>query len=132
MTAPTCRTVSPGDEYVGRQALSYRAGITGDSVGARGICMVVATLPPGARARAHRHAGIETAIHILEGEAVTYFGERLGESQVARAGDYVYIPADLPHLVVNRSDAPCRALIAHTAPDDQQGLVLLPELDALV
>jgi uncharacterized RmlC-like cupin family protein len=131
-SAPTCRVVRPGDPYVGRQALTYAAGITGESVGARGICMVLATLPPGARARAHLHHGIETAIHVLEGEAVTYFGPRLGEVAVARAGDFVHIPADLAHVVVNLGDVPCRALIAHTAPDDQQGLVLLPELDALV
>jgi uncharacterized RmlC-like cupin family protein len=37
-----------------------------------------------------------------------------------------------PHLVPNRSGAPCRALVAHSAADDQEGIVLLPELDALV
>jgi uncharacterized RmlC-like cupin family protein len=51
---------------------------------------------------------------------------------VARAGEYVYVPADMPHLVINRSGAPCKALVAHTAADDQVGIVLLPELDALV
>lgn len=130
-TAP-CRVVAPGQSYVGRQELSYRSGITGETVGAQGICMVLATLPPGARARAHLHHGIETAIHVLDGEAATYFGERLADVVVARAGEYVYIPADVPHLVVNHSDAPCRAIVAHTAPDDQVGIVLLPELDALV
>jgi uncharacterized RmlC-like cupin family protein len=34
--------------------------------------------------------------------------------------------------VLNRSGAPCRALVAHSAPDDQTGIVLLPELDTLV
>ena len=63
---------------------------------------------------------------------MTHFGPRLGEQLVARAGDYLYIPADMPHLVHNDSGAACRALVAHTAADDQQGIVLLPELDALV
>jgi uncharacterized RmlC-like cupin family protein len=27
---------------------------------------------------------------------------------------------------------PCRALVAHSAPDDQAGIALLPELDTLV
>jgi uncharacterized RmlC-like cupin family protein len=69
---------------------------------------------------------------VIEGEAEMHFGEALRELVRARAGEYVYIPADMPHLVVNRSGAPCRALVAHTAADDQAGIVLLPELDALV
>jgi uncharacterized RmlC-like cupin family protein len=38
----------------------------------------------------------------------------------------------MPHLVLNRSGAPCKAIVAHTAADDQAGIVMLPELDALV
>jgi uncharacterized RmlC-like cupin family protein len=94
--------------------------------------MTVVTLPPGARAKTHLHQGIETAVYLIEGEAEMYFGERLGERLAARAGEYVYVPAGMPHLVLNRSEAPCRAIVAHTSPDDQAGIVPLPELDALV
>jgi uncharacterized RmlC-like cupin family protein len=43
----------------------------------------------------------------------------------------MYVPADMPHLVMNRSGAVCRAIVAHTAPDDQAGIVMLPELDGI-
>lgn len=33
---------------------------------------------------------------------------------------------------VFRSGAPCRAIVAHTAPDDQAGIVMLPELDGII
>jgi uncharacterized RmlC-like cupin family protein len=69
------------------------------------------------------------AVH--DGELVTLFGARLQERVVASPGDFVYIPPDVPHLVANLSDAPARALVAHSAPDDQAGIVLLPDLDAL-
>jgi uncharacterized RmlC-like cupin family protein len=69
---------------------------------------------------------------VIEGEAEMYFGDGLQDLLLARAGDYIYIPADMPHLVLNRSGAPCRALVAHTAADDQAGIVLLPELDTRV
>ena len=128
---PGCKVVSSGDPYVGKQNLTYLAGLTGATVGARGICMTLATLPPGARAKTHLHHGIETAVYIIEGESAMYFGARLQDLVYARAGEYVYIPADMPHLVMNRSDAPCRALVAHTAADDQEGIVMLPELDLL-
>jgi len=94
--------------------------------------MTVLTLPDGARAKTHLHRGIETAAYIIEGEAEMYFGERLEHLLRARAGEYVYVPADMPHLVLNRSGAPCLVLVAHSAADDQAGIELLPHLDALI
>jgi uncharacterized RmlC-like cupin family protein len=128
----TCRTIRPGEAYRGQQGFTYTSGLTAGSAGARAICMTVVTLPSGARAKTHLHRGIETAVYVLEGETGMYFGERLGEHLVARAGEYIYIPADMPHLVLNHTASVCRAVVAHSAPDDQQGIVLLPELDGLV
>jgi uncharacterized RmlC-like cupin family protein len=124
--------IRSGDAYVGKQGLTYFEGLTGAAAGSRAICMTLVTLPPGARAKTHLHHGIETAAYVIEGEAEMYFGPRLGEKLVARSGEYIYIPAEMPHLVLNRSAAFCRALVAHTSADDQEGIVLLPELDALV
>ncbi len=132
MTAPNCKLIPSGEAYTGKQGFTYLAGLTGASAGSRGICMTVLVLPDGARAKAHLHRGIETAVYVIEGEAEMYFGERLEELLRAKAGEYVYIPAGMPHLVLNRSGAPCRALVAHTGADDQAGIVLLPDLDALV
>ena len=132
MTPTTCTLVRTGAAYVGQQGLTYLAGLTGETAGSRGISMTVVTLPDGARARTHLHRAIETAVYVIEGEAAMYFGDTLQESLIARAGEYVYIPADMPHLVINRSGASCRALVAHTAANDQEGIVLLPQLDAVV
>ena len=112
-----CKLIRAGEAYV---------------AGARGLCMTVLPLPDGARAKTHLHRGIETAAYIMEGEVDMYYGERLEHLLQARAGEYVYVPADMPHLVLNRSGAPARAVVAHSAADDQEGIVLLPELDGLV
>jgi uncharacterized RmlC-like cupin family protein len=132
MKTSTCKVIRSGGAYQGRQGLTYLGGLTGTTAGSGAICMTVATLPPGARAKTHLHRGIETAVYVIEGEVEMHFGERLGERLSARGGEYVYVPADMPHLVLNRSGADCIALVAHTAADDQAGIVLLPELDALV
>ena len=132
MTAPTCRLVRSGDVYHGQQGFAYTTGLTGATAGSQRISMTLVNLPDGARAKPHLHREIETAVYVLEGEAEMFFGDRLQERLVARAGEYVYVPADMPHLVINRSGAPCRAIVAHTAGDDQVGIVLLPELDAFV
>jgi uncharacterized RmlC-like cupin family protein len=129
---PTCKHIRPGDAYVGQQGFTYITGLTGTTCESRGISMTVVSLPDGARAKPHLHRDIETAVYILEGETEMFFGDQLQDRMRAGAGEYVYIPADMPHLVINRSGAPCRALVAHTAADDQVGIVLLPELDALV
>lgn len=132
MDTPTCKVIRSGDAYQGQQGLTYLAGLTGATAGSRAICMTIVALPPGARAKTHFHQGIETAVYVIEGEAEMYFGAQLGQRLVAQAGEYIYVPAGMPHLVLNRSGAVCRAVVAHTSPDDQAGIVLLPQLDALV
>ncbi|OJF97807.1 cupin domain-containing protein [Pararhizobium antarcticum] len=129
---PTCRIVRPGDTYDGKQGFSYFAGIAAESVGSSGICMHLLTIPPGGRAKAHKHASHETAIYMLSGEAHTWYGERLENHVVVRAGEMFYIPAGVPHLPANLSDQPASAVIARTDPNEQESVILLPELDGLV
>ena len=51
---------------------------------------------------------------------------------ITRAGDFVYIPADTPHLPYNRSATePAVAVVARTNPNEQESVVMLPELDAV-
>ena len=58
--------------------------------------------------------------------------ERLMDWKPVTAGDFFYIPAGVPHLPYNPSaDEACIAVIARTDPNEQESVVLLPELDAL-
>jgi len=94
--------------------------------------MQLITIPPGGRAKAHKHEAHETAIYVLSGRSGMHYGERLEHHLVAVAGDFVYIPASLPHLPYNLSRTePCTAVVSRTDPNDQESVVLLPELDAL-
>jgi uncharacterized RmlC-like cupin family protein len=101
-------------------------------VGSSGICMHLLTIPPGGRAKAHKHATHETAIYIVAGDSVMFWGDRLQHRMEAGAGDIVYIPADIPHLPFNEGATPCLAVIARTDPHEQESVVLLPELEHLV
>ena len=40
--------------------------------------MHLLTVPPGGRAKAHKHATHETAIYVLSGSAIMYWGEIAG------------------------------------------------------
>jgi len=132
-SVPTCAIIHSNDSYEGKQGLTYFAGISAESAGAKGICMHLLTFPPGGRARAHLHENHETAIYVFSGEAEMWYGEGLQEYMAVNAGDFVYIPAGMPHLPGNRSQTgPCHALIARTDPNEQESVVLLPELDELL
>jgi uncharacterized RmlC-like cupin family protein len=127
-----CIVVQAGKEFIGKQGLSYAPGISAETAGARGIHLQLVTIPPGARAKAHRHASHETAIYILSGASGVWTGRSLENHHVASAGDFVYIAADEPHLPYNASQTtPCICLIARTDPNEQESVVLMPELDAL-
>ena len=131
-TAPTAALVRPEGTYEGKQGLTYWAGISAESVGARGICMMLLTIPPGTRAKAHLHEHHETAIYVISGESETWYGDDLGQHATVRAGEFFYIPAGVPHLPANTSDAPCTVVIARTDPNEQESVVLRPDLDARV
>jgi uncharacterized RmlC-like cupin family protein len=127
-----CVLVQAGDAAEGRTGVTYAAGISARSAGANGLCLQLASLPPGARARAHRHDEHESAAYVLEGEMVMWFGEQLERTLVARSGDFIYIPGGVPHLVMNGSEAePAVAVLARTDPHEQEDVTELPELDAL-
>lgn len=130
--ADVCRVIRSGDDYQGKQGLTYRRGLTGETAGSWSICMTVLVMPNGARAKTHLHRGIETAAYVIDGRAEMFYGPRLEHHVEAGAGEYIYIPADVPHLVMNRSGGPVTALVAHTAASDQDGIVLLPDLDAVI
>lgn len=127
-----CAVLRAGAEFVGKQGFSYAPAVSAETVGARNIHMQLLTIPPGARAKAHKHESHETAIYVLSGESGMYYGERLENYMEARAGDFVYIPANVPHLPFNLSPTePCQAIISRTDPNEQESVVLLPELEAL-
>jgi uncharacterized RmlC-like cupin family protein len=129
---PTCRIVRPGSTYAGKQGLSYFEGIAAETVGSKGICMHLLTIPPGARAKAHLHASHETAIYAISGETHCWFGDELEEHVIVREGEMFYIPAGVPHLPANLSDRPATAVIARTDPNEQESVVLLPDLERYV
>lgn len=127
---PTCRIVRPTHTYDGKQGFSYFEGIAAENVGSQGVCMHLLTIPPGGRAKAHKHENHETAIYVISGISEMWYGEDLNEHMVIKAGEFLYIPAGMPHLPYNPSQTePCTAVIARTDPNEQESVVLLPELE---
>jgi uncharacterized RmlC-like cupin family protein len=131
-TLAACQLRRSGEEFIGKQGLQYTVGISAESVGAQAIHMQVLNLPPGGRARAHKHATHETAIYAISGESYVWHGEHLEHHSIVRPGDFFYIPADVPHLPYNPSATETAvAVIARTDPNEQESVILLPELESI-
>lgn len=119
---PQVRAVRPDRQIMTAQRLPYFVGLSAATVGAQGLSMHLVVIPPGARSEPHLHRGHETGIYVLEGRVETRFGPDLAESVVSEAGDFLFIPPDVPHVAINLSASEAaRAIVSrnHPAEADQ-------------
>jgi len=126
------RVVKPGGEYVGKQGFTYGAGASAETTGAQNVCMNVLPMPDGARAKVHYHDKIETIAFLLEGNCNVRYGNALEFDVAMGAGEQIFIPGDVPHAPCNNSGKSCTWLVVHSSGSDQDGIVLLPDLDQLL
>jgi len=124
-------TVRPDFDIMTRQRLPAFVGISQTTAGATGISMNVVMIPPGGAAEPHLHRGHETAIFLLKGRVETRYGPGLRKSVINETGDFIFIPADLPHQAVNLSDTDTAyAIVARNDPNEQERVLLyVPEKD---
>lgn len=118
------KALRPEKEVMTRQRLPYFIGVSAATAGATGLSMHMVVIPPGARADPHMHEGYETAIYVLEGRVETRYGDRLEQSVVSEAGDFLFIPPGVPHEAINLSDTePARAIVARNDANEQERVV---------
>jgi uncharacterized RmlC-like cupin family protein len=126
--------VRGSESYESQQGPTYAPGVSAETVGAKSLFLGVVTMVPGARTKSHVHEHHESAFYFVSGEEVeVWTGGRLEHKEVARPGDYLFIPPRVPHVVVNRSDTvPAVFVGARNEPTAQESVVMMPALDALV
>jgi uncharacterized RmlC-like cupin family protein len=117
-------TIRPDASVMTRQRLPYFVGVSRSTAGGTGISMNLVVIPPGAAAEPHFHEGFETALYVLDGQVETRYGRRLAKTVVNRAGDFLFIPAGVPHQPVNLSATePARAIVARNDANEQESVV---------
>ena len=120
-------TVRNTEETGSKQALPIFPGISGKTAGAKHLSLLKVVIPPGATAKAHVHKGYESAVYLLQGTVETRYGEGLKKSVVNKAGDFIFIPADVPHQPTNLSKTePAIAIVTRNDPNEQEHVVLYP------
>jgi len=116
-------TVRPDATTMTRQRLPNFVGISAASTGATGISMNLVIIPPGGAAEPHLHRNYETAIYLLKGRVETRYGPGLRQSVINEAGDFIFIPANVPHQPINLSDTePAQAIVARNDPNEQESV----------
>ncbi len=111
-----------------KQGIPMFVGVSGKNAGTRRISMNKVVIPAGKSAKAHIHKGFESVVYIIKGRVKTLYGEGLKKSVVNEAGDFLYIPADLPHKPVNLSDTEdAEAIVARTDPNEQESVEQIAE-----
>jgi|SRR4029453_11006913 uncharacterized RmlC-like cupin family protein len=125
--------VRGSESYQSKQGSVYAPGISAETVGAKVLFLGIVTLPPEGRTKSHIHEHHESAFYMLSGDEVELWtGDQLEHKEVAHAGDYLFIPAKVPHVAVNRGKTPAVFVGVRNEPTAQESVVMLPELDALV
>jgi uncharacterized RmlC-like cupin family protein len=121
-------TVHVTESTQSKQALPIFPGISGKTAGAKGLSLLKVVIPPGGSAEPHVHKGFESAIYLIQGRVETRYGEGLKKSVVNEAGDFIFIPPDLPHQPVNLSKTePAIAIVARNDPEEQEHVILMPQ-----
>ena len=121
-------TVRVTEASQSKQALPIFAGISGKTAGSKTLSLLKVVIPPGAAADAHVHKGFESAIYLVQGRVETRYGEGLKKSVVNEAGDFIFVPPDVPHQPYNLSDTELViAIVARSDPNEQEHTILYDE-----
>src|SRR3979490_1007840 len=72
---------------------------------------------PGARTGIHHHGAQPPIAYVLSGVCEVRWGARGECTATAKAGDFIHVPAFLPHMEINPSDAEpfCWVVVRNTA-----------------
>ena len=95
------------------------AEISQATTGAHNIYMGIFRVPPGSRGRPHYHDNCESALYMLSGSIEIKWGDNLEDSLIVEAGDMLYVPPRVTHIVRNLSDAePAEYVVARDSPTE--------------
>ena len=103
----------PGYHPANHTGTTNRRLIGPETVGAKGVEVVLGTIERGQGALPHAHPGIEQVCYMLEGTAVAEVG---GERCELGPGDACYFPPDALHVFTVTSDTPARVLVVYSPP----------------
>lgn len=99
------------------RGMERRPGIDSKTTGAKKIWLGHVTCAPNTMGPPHHHGEAETAAYVLSGHIRVCFGKDFKEHVDAGPGDFIFVPAHLPHIEGNITDKPAEAVLSR-GPDN--------------
>jgi uncharacterized RmlC-like cupin family protein len=91
------------------------AAISRDLVGSESIWAGVMLAEPDTASSVHHHGPQETAVFVLSGHSTVRWGRKLEHEADLEAGDFLFIPAFMPHQEINPSmDKPTQWIVVRS------------------
>lgn len=103
----------PGYSPANHTGTVNRRLIGPETVGAKGVEVVLGVIEKGKGALPHAHPGIEQVCYLLEGAALA---EVNGERCELGPGDACFFPADTLHVFTVTSERPAKVLVIYSPP----------------
>ena len=95
--------------------MTRAAAITHANSGASKLWAGTVTIHPNAKTGAHHHGDLESVIYVVSGRARMRWGETLEFVAEAGPGDFIYVPAYVPHQEINASrDEPLACVLVRS------------------
>jgi uncharacterized RmlC-like cupin family protein len=105
---PPIRIVSPAgfDPGTAQTPGSVRLAAVAPQLGIQSVLWGgLFEVKPGARTGIHHHGEQQTIAYVLSGICEVRWGARGEYTARAKAGDFIHVPAFLPHMEINPSDS---------------------------
>ena len=99
------------------RGMERRPGIDSETAGSSRLWMGHVTCVPNEMGPPHHHGEAETGAYVLSGHIRVYYGEEFKEFVDAGPGDYLFVPANTPHIEGNVTDEPAEAILTRS-PDN--------------
>ncbi len=98
--------------------MSREAAITRARVGAQKIWAGTVAIQPSAKTGAHHHGELESVIYVVKGRARLRWGERLEFLAEAGPGDFIFVPAFVPHQEINAAEEVLECVLVRSGQDN--------------
>jgi uncharacterized RmlC-like cupin family protein len=85
--------------------MNRQVALSGSRTGSQSLWAGTNLIRPGERTGAHHHGALESVIYIVRGHALMRWGDRLEWITKAGPGDFLQVPAWLPHQEINASSS---------------------------
>jgi len=96
-------------------AMTRQGAISADTVGSEGIYMGFSRLPPGMHSTSHYHTNCESSLYVSSGHGRFLSGPRLDRSTPIEPGDFIFVPPNAPHTIVNDGNVELVFIVARSA-----------------